>query len=45
MAMKNSETAAGDMTGDLAVETFGVTKSYGPVRAVDEISVKVESGQ
>ena len=45
MAMKNSDTAAGDMTGDLAVETFGVSKSYGPVRAVDEISVKVESGQ
>ena len=32
-------------TGDLAVETFGISKSYGQVRAVDEISVKVESGQ
>ena len=45
MAMKKSDTAAEDITGDLAVETFGVSKSYGQVRAVDEISVKVESGQ
>jgi len=45
MAMKKSDTAAEDITGDLAVETFGVSKSYGPVRAVDEISVKVENGQ
>ena len=45
MAMKKSDTAVEDITGDLAVETFGVSKSYGQVRAVDEISVKVESGQ
>ena len=45
MAMKKSDTAAEDITGDLAVETFGVSKSYGQVRAVDEISIKVESGQ
>ena len=35
MAMKKSDTAAEDITGDLAVETFGVSKSYGPVRAVE----------
>ena len=45
MAIKNSDTAAEDITGDLAVETFGVSKSYGEVRAVDKISIKVESGQ
>ena len=45
MAMKKSDTAVEDITGDLAVETFGVSKSYGQVRAVDEISIKVESGQ
>ena len=45
MDMKKSDNVAGDISGDLAVETFGVSKSYGPVRAVDEISVKVENGQ
>ena len=43
--MKNGQTMSGDLPGEVTISARGLSKNYGPVRAVRDVSLEVRRGE